>query len=426
MSHPHFLPPASTGPQFGYTSSRFSFPRYPAPQSNLFQVDGGYPIPIPPSCAADMTTPLDPLPANHLHRASPQLNLSSATPSPSSSFSSSPFPDTPPTNELVDINATYYDHEPLNGFQKAEVPTFLSIPGFACYQPSPQNYSTQPQPHFLQTDYGAPTYPQNLSTQPYPTGATRDFNHPQSALLPTQPGIGSHRNRSHRIGSHRIRSYITPPGYAHNLPPTLEEFEKENRFGEAPHFMLTNFVQPEASVLTMPHPGLPFDAAEPVSLPFGLSPASDQPAFSCTTRPSVKRPRTQKSGSKAYTYKILCRWGNPMEHCGVQVLATGSAVRDHLRQYHADVGKIYRQNDGGKKDTKIECLWKGCQRRGLLNEDSLGRHICQSTSARHLLSHSEGEELGVFGSDCEFCGRSFSRRDAMLRHQKKNCDSLPR
>lgn len=165
-------------------------------------------------------TPLDPLPTNHLHRASPQLNLCSAIPSPSN-FSLSPFPDTPLTNGLLDIDATY--HEPLNGFRKTEVPTFLPNPSFAWYQPSPQNYSSQPQRHFLQTDYGAPTtYPKNLSTQPYPANATRELHHLQAALLPNQPGIGSH---------------ITASGYAHNLSPTLEDFEKENRFGEAPHFL---------------------------------------------------------------------------------------------------------------------------------------------------------------------------------------------
>lgn len=180
----------------------------------------------------------------------------------------------------------------------------------------------------------------------------------------------------------------------------------------------------------MPPPGPPFDAAKDVSPHFSLSSAPDQSVFSCTTRPSsIKCPHTQKSRGKACTSKILCRWGNPTEHCGVRVLATSYAVREHLREYHADVNERYHQSDGGKKDTKIECLWVGCRRRELLNEENLGRHICQSVKAGHLLSldsDSEGAELGVLGAYCELCGRSFSRRDAMLRHLKKNCNSLPR
>lgn len=95
--------------------------------------------------------------------------------------------------------------------------------------------------------------------------------------------------------------------------------------------------------------------------------------------------------------------------------------------FHADVEKRCRQHDGGKKETKIECLWVGCRRPELLNEENLGRNICQSAKAGHLLSlnsDSEGGELGVLGSNCELCGRSFPRRDAMLRHLRKNCDSL--
>jgi hypothetical protein len=172
----------------------------------------------------------------------------------------------------------------------------------------------------------------------------------------------------------------------------------------------------------------PFDAAKPVSPlrgPNGLSSVPDR-----TTRPSsIKNPYTQQSRGKACTSKILCRWGNPTEHCGVRVLATSYAVRDHLREYHADVKERRRQNDGGKKDTKMKCLWVGCRRRETLDEENLGRHICQSVKAGHLLSpdsNSEGGTLGVLGSNCELCGRSFSRRDAMLRHLKANCNSLPR
>jgi hypothetical protein len=183
----------------------------------------------------------------------------------------------------------------------------------------------------------------------------------------------------------------------------------------------------------MSPPCPPFDAAEPVSPPRGpkgLSSAPDQSGFSCTTRPSpTKRSHTQKSRGKACSSKILCRWGNPTEHCGVRVLATSCAVRDHLREYHADVKKRHRQNDGGKKGTKMECLWVGCRRREALDEENPGRHICQSVKAGHVLSldsDSEGGTLGVLGSNCELCGRSFSRRDAMLRHLKANCNSLPR
>lgn len=178
----------------------------------------------------------------------------------------------------------------------------------------------------------------------------------------------------------------------------------------------------------MPPPLPPFDAAEPV--PKGLSSAPDQSVFSCTTRPSsMKRPDTQKSRGKACTSKILCQWGNPAEHCGVRVLATSYAVREHLRNYHDDVKELYRQSDGGKKVIKTECLWVGCRRREPLTEGSLGRHICTSVKAGHLLSldsDSEGGTLGVLGSYCELCGRYFSRRDAMLRHLKANCKSLPR
>jgi hypothetical protein len=188
------------------------------------QVEGGYPTSISPSSAGDITTPLDSLPTNHLHGASPQLDLCLAMPSPSSSFSLSPFPDTPPTDGLVDINAIY--HEPLDDFRKAEVHNFLLNPSFAWYQPSPQNYSTQPQSHFPQSGYGPTTHPQNLSTQlgqPYLANATCELNHLQAALLPTQSGIESH---------------ITASGYAHNLSPTPEDFEKGNTFGEAPYFPL--------------------------------------------------------------------------------------------------------------------------------------------------------------------------------------------
>ena len=48
--------------------------------------------------------------------------------------------------------------------------------------------------------------------------------------------------------------------------------------------------------------------------------------------------------------------------------------------------------------------------------------------AGHLLSlnsDAENGELWVLASNCELCGRSFSRRDAMLR-LRKNCDSLSR
>ncbi|KIJ92134.1 hypothetical protein K443DRAFT_13829 [Laccaria amethystina LaAM-08-1] len=415
MSHSQYsLPPANTGPYFEYSSSGFSVPQPLNPRSSLFQVEGGYPTSIPPSSAGDITTPLDSLPTNHLHGASPQLDLCLAMPSPSSSFSLSPFPDTPPTDGLVDINAIY--HEPLDGFRKAEVHNFLLSPSFPWYQPSPQNYSTQPQSHFLQSGYGPTTHPQNLSTQPgqpYLANATCELNHLQAALLPTQSGIESH---------------ITASGYAHNLSPTPEDFEKENTFGEAPYFPFTNFVQPGASVSTMPPLRPPFDAAEPVSPlrgPNGLSSVPDR-----TTRPSsIKNPYTQQSRGKAWTSKILCRWGNPTEHCGVRVLATSYAVRDHLREYHADVKERRRQNDGGKKDTKMKCLWVGCRRRETLDEENLGRHICQSVKAGHLLSpdsNSEGGTLRVLGSNCELCGRSFSRRDAMLRHLKANCNSLPR
>ncbi|ORZ06744.1 hypothetical protein BCR41DRAFT_311381, partial [Lobosporangium transversale] len=62
-------------------------------------------------------------------------------------------------------------------------------------------------------------------------------------------------------------------------------------------------------------------------------------------------------------------------------------------------------------EKKYFCEVEGCNRRFLRNADL----------ERHKKKHSPGTEMNV----CEYCMKSFTRKDSLKRHRDNTCRALP-
>lgn len=323
----------------------------------------------------------------YLQNASPGFSTVSPVLT-SSSGPSSPYPNTPPTHE----NNAIYPSEPLgyeDRFNQVEE-ACASIPA------STQQLPIEPQQQLPQNQYyyPPPAFPQNV-TPPF----SQDF-----VDYSAQAGqnIGNSQFSQHNIQPEMVYLYPSDP-----LPALccIDALPNENWNA------LPQSTTPEASTSTMPPPFAPFTMPTAESFQIGPSSFSHQPTVYSV---SSNHTHAQMGKAEASASMIRCRWGNPTVQCTALVEATGPAVREHLRQFHEDVQNHRREGEA----TKMKCIWAGCPSRRLLNEDSVGRHICHTDG--HILSDDLDGQVRAVGVKfhCEKCDGFYSRNDALQRHKK--------
>ena len=104
---------------------------------------------------------------------------------------------------------------------------------------------------------------------------------------------------------------------------------------------------------------------------------------------------------------IRCRLG----HCGRAIHDLSiKGIKDHISRPHEDMRNLRRRNGAAGR---IACFWdvegKSCGK--MVTIDGLGKHLATA-------------HLSIMRKDCQYCGRSLARIDALICHQRRDCKAI--